>query len=130
MKSVRGSKAVPRRLELEEACMIREGDREYCVYPLDRLMTVLGKKWTLFIIGVLGNQETRRFNELLEDLRLISSRTLTDRLRELEALGLVRREAFPVIPPRVEYHLTDEGREMRSSLLPLLDWAISSESSR
>lgn len=107
--------------------MIREGDREYCIYPLDRVMVVLGKKWTLFLIAVLGNRERMRFNEILSELRFVSSRTLTDRLRELAALGLVQREMFSEIPPRVEYRLTEEGRRMRRVLIPLLSWAIEFE---
>lgn len=107
--------------------MVREGDREYCIYPLDRILAVLGKKWTLFLIAVLGNESRRRFNEILEDLRFVSSRTLSDRLKELVDLGLVRREAYAEIPPRVEYELTEDGRGLRARLIPLLEWAIRAE---
>ncbi len=127
MQSVHPTKARPRRTELDSVCVIREGEEEYCIYPLDRLMAVLGKKWTLFIIAVLGNAERPRFNEIHADLKLISSRTLADRLKELEALGLVHREAFAQIPPRVEYRLTAGGRSMRKVLMPLLKWAINFE---
>ncbi|MEE9600800.1 MAG: helix-turn-helix domain-containing protein [Thermoplasmata archaeon] len=116
-------------MELDSVCVIREGAREYCIYPLDRLMTVLGKKWTLFVIAVLGNIERMRFNEIHSELRFVSSRTLTDRLKELETLGLVRREAFAEIPPRVEYRLTQRGQEMRRVLIPLLSWAMDFETS-
>ncbi len=130
MKPLQSRKARPRRSELEQSCTIKEGDREYCIYPLDRLMTVLGKKWTLFVIAVLGNRERMRFNEILSRLRFVSSRTLTDRLKELEALGLVWRNAFPEIPPRVEYGLTGDGLALRHVLIPLLSWAIEFEISR
>ena len=86
-------------------------------------MAVLGKKWTLFVIAVLGNAERMRFNAIHADLRFMSSRTLADRLKELQALGLVHRETFDEIPPRVEYRLTPQGVELRRSLLPLLAWA-------
>lgn len=118
------SRAAPRRIELDPVCVIREGEEEYCIYPLDRVMTVMGKKWALFVIAVLGNQHHMRFNEILGNLRFISSRTLTDRLKELVALGLVERKEFPETPRRVEYRLTPHGHALRRRLIPLLDWAI------
>lgn len=123
-------KGGPRRLELDDVCVIREGDREYCIYPLSDLMRVLGKRWTLFVIAVLGNRDRMRFNEILADLRFISSRSLTDRLKELEAAGLVAREAFSEVPPRVDYRLTLEGRSVRALLVPLLQWTLDWERRR
>ncbi|MFQ5908241.1 MAG: winged helix-turn-helix transcriptional regulator [Thermoplasmata archaeon] len=127
MKSLRVSKVVSRRIELDRVCMIREGEKEYCLYPLDDFMTVLGKKWTLFVIAVLGNQERMRFNEIQSELRFVSSRTLADRLKELGDLGLIQRKAFNEIPPKVEYRLTGEGQALRRVLIPLLSWAIEFE---
>ncbi|MFQ5552830.1 MAG: winged helix-turn-helix transcriptional regulator [Thermoplasmata archaeon] len=121
------SRVVPRRVELDPVCVIREGAEEYCIYPLDRVMTVLGKKWTLFVIAVLGNRDRTRFNALLADLRFISSRTLTDRLKELVSLQLVDRIESHRTSPRVEYRLTSHGQELRRRLIPLLDWAIGFE---
>ncbi len=126
MKPLR-SRKVTRALDLDRACVIREGDREYCIYPLDDLMAVLGKKWALFVIAVLGNDTRTRFNDLLRQLKGISPRTLTDRLKELKESGLVRRTAFAEVPLRVEYELTDEGRRMRKALLPFLQWSIDFE---
>ncbi len=68
-----------------------------------------------------------RFNDIHADLKFISSRTLADRLKELVTLGLVHREAFDQIPPKVEYRLTMEGQSMRRVLIPLLSWAIEFE---
>lgn len=126
MKSL-SSRVAPRRVELDDVCVVRDGDAEYCIYPLDRVMTVLGKKWTLFVTAVLGNRERTRFNELLGDLRFISSRTLTDRLKELVALRLVEREESQEAPRRVIYRLTSHGRALRRRLIPLLGWAIKFE---
>ncbi len=126
MKSL-PSRVAPRKVELDDVCVVRDGAAEYCIYPLDRVMTVLGKKWTLFVIAVLGNEEGARFNELLADLRFISSRTLTDRLKELVALGLVEREEMTGPPRRVDYRLSLHGRKLRDRLIPLLDWAIGFE---
>ena len=118
---------VTRAVDLDRACVIREQGEEYCIYPLDDLMAVLGKKWALFIIAVLGNNTRTRFNDLLRQLRGISPRTLSDRLKELETLRLIERNAFAEIPPRVEYELTEDGKRMRKALIPFLEWSIDFE---
>lgn len=118
---------VTRLTELDRSCIIREGGVEYCIYPLDDVMEVLGKKWALFIIAVLGNENRTRFNDLLHQLKGISARTLTDRLKELVQLDLVRRTAYAEVPLRVEYMLTEHGRRMRKALIPFLAWAIDFE---
>jgi DNA-binding HxlR family transcriptional regulator len=64
-----------------------------------------------------------RFNQLAQNLDGISAKTLTDVLKDLRANGLVKREAFSEIPPRVEYHLTREGRELTMLVAPLMTWA-------
>ena len=99
------------------------GKDEYCIDPLAPVFDALGKKWALFIIAVLGNKRTVRFGELQRSLLDISPRTLSDRLKELEAAGLVRRKAYAEVPLRVEYALTSKGEALRESLLPMLRWA-------
>ena len=121
------SKGAPRKVELDQACVIREGHQEYCIYPTGDLMAVLGKRWSLFIIAVLGNERRMRFNDVARQLKGISPRTLTDGLRELEPLGLVERTLFPGVSPRVEYTITSEGRDLRRTLIPVLRWAIDFE---
>jgi DNA-binding HxlR family transcriptional regulator len=64
-----------------------------------------------------------RFNHLLAQLPGISAKTLTDVLKELQRTGLAKREAFAEIPPRVQYHLTKEGRELTILVAPLMAWA-------
>ena len=64
-----------------------------------------------------------RFNRLVQSLDGISAKTLTDVLKDLQHGGLVKRVAFPEIPPRVEYHLTREGRELTMLVAPLMIWA-------
>jgi DNA-binding HxlR family transcriptional regulator len=84
--------------------------------PVARAVRSLDGKWTLLIIrDLLGG--TRRFGELRTSLGGISSKTLTDRLRELSAAGLVTRTMYSEIPPRVEYALTDRGR----AAAPIID---------
>lgn len=59
----------------------------------------------------------------MSTLEGISPKSLTDLLKELQKKGLVRREAFPEVPPRVEYFLTDDGRQLCEAIIPLIKWA-------
>ena len=83
--------------------------------PVCRTAELVCSKWTLLVIRDLG-EGASRFCELERSLDGISPRTLSLRLRELEREGIVRRETFPEVPPRVEYALTEKGR----ALLPLI----------
>jgi len=121
---------VTRAVDLDRACVIREQGEEYCIYPLDDLMAVLGKKWALFIMAVLGNDSRTRFNDLLRQLKGVSPRTLTDRLKELANLRLIERTVYPEVPLRVEYALTEDGKRMRRALIPFLKWSIDFETGR
>lgn len=85
------------------------------------LLTRMGDKWTLLVIGVLGD-ERRRFTELSEVIPGISRRMLTVTLRALERDGLVSRTVYAQVPPRVEYELTDLGRSLQYVALALADW--------
>lgn len=86
----------------------------------DAVLMVRPGKWTLTIITLLRT-ETLRFNELKRHAGTISQKTLTITLRELERDGFVTRTMFATIPPRVDYELTDLGRE----LLELADsWRV------
>jgi DNA-binding HxlR family transcriptional regulator len=78
---------------------------------LGRAIRLLGDAWVLLIVMNLL-QGSMRFNALRASLGRISSKTLSQRLKVMEELGFVRREAFLEIPPRVEYHLTEKGHEM------------------
>jgi DNA-binding HxlR family transcriptional regulator len=92
-------------------------DAAFCTSTctMTRTMGVLGGKWKLIIISYLT--QPRRFGQLAQRLSLISRKVLTEQLRELEEDGIVRREAFAELPPRVEYSLTPHGL----ALLPILD---------
>jgi len=82
---------------------------------------VLGGKWTLLVVRDLL-VETRRFGELLITLGGVSPKVLTDRLRALEADGILTRTVYPEMPLRVEYALTDLGRELRPVIDALAAW--------
>jgi len=94
-----------------------------CFCPLKGVIDVIGKKWALLIINAIGNYGKLRFNGLMEQLGNVSPKTLADTLKDLQDEGLVRRESFAEIPPRVEYSLTEDGAELRRAIVPLLKWA-------
>lgn len=80
-------------------------------------MSLIQGKYKMFILYALADFEIVRFNELKKYIGTISFKTLSAALKELEADGLVHREEYPQIPPKVEYSLTERGR----SLIPILD---------
>lgn len=82
-------------------------------------LQVFFNKWTVEVIMVLGQREAVRFNELKTALTGISGRTLSQRLREMEDQGLVKRTVFDEMPVRVEYALTTRGAEVAKLALPL-----------
>jgi DNA-binding HxlR family transcriptional regulator len=84
--------------------------------PVCATAEIVCGKWTLLIIRDLAD-DRQRFCELERSLRGISPRTLSLRLRALEEEGIVARETFPEVPPRVEYALTEKGR----ALVPLIE---------
>src|SRR5215475_3337612 len=84
--------------------------------PVCRTAEVVCGKWTLLLIRDL-EEGNRRFCELERSLEGISPRTLSLRLRALEAEGIVERHTYPEVPPRVEYALTEKG----TALVPLID---------
>jgi len=107
---------------MKVTAMSKEGDH-VCFCPLKGVIDVISKKWALLIINAIGNYGTLRFNRLMEELHGISPKTLSDTLKDLQAEGLIKRESFAEIPPRVEYSLTKDGIDLRKSIIPLLKWA-------
>ncbi|MFH0836723.1 MAG: helix-turn-helix domain-containing protein [Candidatus Aenigmatarchaeota archaeon] len=82
----------------------------YCVVA--RTFQLIGKKWTLHVLKILHLSKTKRFNQLLNEIKGISPRTLSQRLKDLEKNGFVKRVLFNEIPPKVEYSLTEEGKKI------------------
>lgn len=85
--------------------------------PIRNVLSRVGDKWSMLILFTLENHPTIRFKELQRNIPDISQKMLTATLKALEADGLINREVFPEVPPRVEYALTEKGK----SLLPLID---------
>ena len=88
---------------------------------VERALEVIDGKWTTLILRDLLRGK-RRFGELRASLVGISPKTLTDRLRDLEASGVLERTIYPEIPPRVEYALTDKGRALGPVVAALAEW--------
>ncbi|WP_030812650.1 winged helix-turn-helix transcriptional regulator [Streptomyces sp. NRRL S-337] len=88
---------------------------------LDAAVDVIGGKWKVLLLWALA-ERPHRFGELRRGLPKITEKVLTQQLRELEADGIVHRETFPEVPPRVEYSLTEAGHSLNEALAPLGAW--------
>lgn len=84
---------------------------------LDHVMS----KWGVLVLLALS-EGTRRWGSLRRDVDGISEKMLASTLRTLESDGLVSRHSYPEVPPRVEYALTDLGRDLMQHVLPLMEW--------
>ncbi|MBZ0111063.1 MAG: helix-turn-helix transcriptional regulator [Thermoanaerobaculia bacterium] len=89
--------------------------------PVEVTLAIIGGKWKVLILFYLLDS-TQRFNELQRLLHGITHRTLARQLKELERDGIVHREAYAEIPPRVEYSLTVQGRSLEPVLRQMHDW--------
>ena len=96
-------------------------DALYPNCPIRNVLSRVGDKWSMLVLFTLESNDTQRFKELQRNIPDISQKMLTASLKMLEADGLIRREVFPEVPPRVEYSLTKKGK----SLLPLIDNLLS-----
>lgn len=89
------------------------------------MVTRVAEKWTLWTLAVLAEAgEPMRFSRVMEKVGDVSQKSLTKALRQLERDGLVTREVFPEVPPRVEYEATELGLEMLEQVHPLWLWAV------
>jgi DNA-binding HxlR family transcriptional regulator len=87
-----------------------------------RAIELIGARWTGAIVRALLN-DVSRFSELSDTIPGLSDRMLSERLKELEAEGIVVREVTPSTPVRVEYRLTDKGRGLASVFESVSEWA-------
>jgi DNA-binding HxlR family transcriptional regulator len=90
--------------------------------PAEKVLQILGGRWTLLILRSLFTG-TKRFSELHRILTGVSHRTLTQQLRELEGYGLVNRKVYAQVPPKVEYSLTSLGLTFKPVLDAMHQWA-------
>ncbi len=89
--------------------------------PVELSLHVIGGKWKMPILWRL-RAETRRYSELRRSLPRVTDRMLTRQLRELEASGLISRTVHPVVPPHVDYAITDLGRTALPAIESLRAW--------
>ena len=90
---------------------------------VDEAICRIADKWTLLLIEALEEGGPKRFSQLGRDVSGISQKMLTQTLRAMEREGLVERTVFPEVPPRVEYELTQLGRELSEALCGVWIWA-------
>lgn len=95
--------------------------------PLDTTLSVLCKKWKPGILSLLHDRGAVRFSEFLRLLKIsnskrISKKMLAEQLRQLEDDGLIHRKIYPVVPPKVEYSLTEYGQSTKSLIEELVKW--------
>ena len=81
--------------------------------PVEATLSVIGGKWKVVILYHLSHTGTHRFAEMRRKIPGVSERMLTQQLRELEHDGVVHREVYPEVPPKVEYSLTDYGKTLQ-----------------
>ena len=88
----------------------------------EQAIQLLGKRWTGLILDTML-EGPQRFCEMTSIVEGLSDRVLSDRLRELESEGVVERVVYPQIPVRVEYRLTEKGRDLRPVVQAIHEWA-------
>jgi DNA-binding HxlR family transcriptional regulator len=91
--------------------------------PTRQVVSTIGDKWTLLVVYALEHGGTLRFSQVKGAVPGITQKMLTQTLRQLERDGLVSREVFAVVPPRVDYTLTDLGRSLSGVIAQLRVWA-------
>ena len=98
-------------------------DALYPDCPIRNILSRVGDKWSMLVLFTLETNGNLRFKELQRNIPDISEKMLTATLMMLEADSLVCREAFPEVPPRVEYSLSNKGKSLLPLIGNLLTWA-------
>lgn len=92
--------------------------------PIRNIISHITDKWSLLVLYTLEQQEVLRFNDLWRQIPDISQKMLTSTLRHLEEDGIISRELFAEVPPRVEYRLTERGKSLLPHMDALIAWGI------
>lgn len=104
-------------------CVDRAADGHGCMCSTTGLVQIIGRKNGVRLLLLIGERKGIRFNEIIGELNDMSTSTLAIRLAELEQAGLIHRQEFAEMPPRVEYTLNPKGEELRRSLFKLSKFA-------
>ena len=91
--------------------------------PVELSLSVIQGKWKILILWQLRN-DTMRYSEIRKALPKITHKMLSQQLKELEADGVVHREVYPVVPPKVEYSLTEQGMTLLPMLTAMQQWGL------
>lgn len=89
---------------------------------LDAALDIVGGKWKSLILWAVADAPALRFGELRREVVGITEKMLIQQLRQMEADGLLHREVYREVPPKVEYSITEFGRSLTEALTPLGDW--------
>ncbi len=100
--------------------MAKKLDYEYC--KAAPMLEWLGNKWALVVLVKISENEPVRFNELYRNIPSVSEKVLSQVLKQLTVDGIIQRELFPDVPPRVEYSVTDFGRTLLPHVEALIQW--------
>lgn len=103
----------------KENCLLEETGK--C--PVEETANLIGKKWVIMILRELFAGK-KRFNELLKTLEGISPGVLSERLRDMEKYEILKRKAYAEVPLRVEYSLTEKGKDLKRSIVSMAEWGI------
>ena len=98
-------------------------ERELPACPVETTLLMISDKWKVLILRDLLDG-TKRFSELRRSVGNVSQKVLTANLRQMERDGLVHREVYPEVPPRVEYSLTETGVSLKPDIKAMKDWGI------
>ncbi len=104
--------------------------KEACITnrcPSEETLAIIDGKWNIKILTHLMYEDTLRFGELRKIIPDVTQRMLTHKLRELESRGIITRTVYPVVPPKVEYKLTELGRSLKPVLDALSAWSLEHE---
>lgn len=94
----------------------------YMCPKFENAFELLGKRWTGLIIRTLLSGQ-KRFSEIADAIPNMSARMLTERFKELEKAGIISRKVYPETPVRIEYELTEKGRELQAVMDEIQKWA-------
>lgn len=113
------------RLPMHKAeCCVSGEDREICLCRNSAAIDLISRKWTLLILWLLSKYGRLRYTDLERKLDGVNPNTLSTRLDELEETELVARQRFNEVPPRVEYSLTEAGKELARLTKPLRSFGV------
>lgn len=100
--------------------MVRSYRQKNC--PVARTLDLIGERWSILVLRDLYLHGPRRFQDFQESLAGVAPNTLSARLKDMEANGVIERKLYSEHPPRLEYHLTEKGKSLAPILKALREW--------